>query len=139
MPASTTTRSPAIPQNAKATPGIDKACVNEIIHTVDFHLGIACSLVVIGFGARDVDFPVGDIEIAAQYNRFVLLKSFDIREKVRIPLLAVFETPEFRAGIGCVYGDQIIVIEFRSDNPALLVVLEHAHIKGNGSRRRSTQ
>ena len=107
---------------------VDKACINNGIKASTLLVGKACILSV-GFGIGQVDFGVGNIQVAAEYDRLLDFKLFDVSEEINIPLeRAVVEA----AGalvlvmvlrVGCVNGDEIVVIEFCRNDASLLVVL----------------
>ena len=97
--------------------------------SVYFLLGVAGSLVVIGFWIGQIDSGMGHIKIAA-HNYWLLLIQFpQISGKVFIPLLPIFKAGQSPAGIGNIHIDGVIIIKFGSNHAAFLVVFLQSYAK----------
>ena len=65
--------------------GVDKASFENRIKSGAFLVGES-GVLAIGFWIGEVDFGVGDIQIAAEKDGLFFFEIFAIREKINIPL-----------------------------------------------------
>lgn len=68
----------------EAAESVDESSLEQIINSLPFFGGEA-SVVGVLFGAGEVDFGMGGVKIAADYDRFGLFKSFEILEQGGVP------------------------------------------------------
>lgn len=115
----------------EASEDVDEAGVEDLVEAGAFFVGEAGAAAV-GVGAGDVDFLVGDIEVAGEEDWFAFLEGLDVSEEGGVPLEAVGEAREFGLGVGGVDGDDEAGGEFGGDDAALVVVRGDADASGDG-------
>ena len=100
---------------------VDEAGVEDLVEAGAFFVGEAWAAAV-GVWAGDIDFLVGDVEVAGEEDWFALFEGLDVGEEGGVPLEAVGEASEFGLGVGGVDGDDEAGGEFGGDDAALVVV-----------------
>ena len=75
----------------RVTKAVDKACLQNRIKAAAFFVG-KTGVLAVGLWVGQIDFPVCDIEIAAEYHGFAGFQAFDVGEEVDIPFCAVIES-----------------------------------------------
>ena len=75
----------------------------------------------------DIDFLVGDIEVAADNHRFFHRQPPDMVAERIFPLHAVLQAGQPALRVRRVYVDQLKIGEFQGDDPPFLVVFGDSH------------
>lgn len=109
------------------TPRIHKAFAEQIVHAVNFRLGVARRLVVVGLGIGQVDFLVGDVEVAAVYDGLLLVVVSEQVRNVAVPGLTIGYSTQIALRIGHVGGSNVELREFSDDEAAFPVMFGQAH------------
>ena len=115
----------------EASEDVDEAGVEDLVEAGAFFVGEAWAAAV-GVWAGDIDFLVGDIEVAGDEDGFAFFEGLDVSEEGGVPLEAVGEACEFGLGVGGVDGDDEAGGEFGGDDAALVVVGGDADASGDG-------
>ncbi len=112
---------------------VDEASVEDLVEAGAFFVGEAGAAAV-GVWASDVDFLVGDVEVAGEEDGFAFFEGLDVGEEGGVPLEAVGEAGEFGLGVGGVDGDDEAGGEFSGDDAAFVVVGGDADASRDGER-----
>ncbi|MOA46846.1 hypothetical protein D3C78_1694120 [compost metagenome] len=73
---------------------------------------------MIGFGVFNIDFHMGDIQIAANDNRLLKLQLVQIVQKTIFPLQAKRQSGQVPPGVGRINVYQIIMVVFQRNDAA---------------------
>jgi two-component system response regulator YesN len=111
------------------TEGINKAALQQLCHLIPFIDGKA-RILGIRFGILEVNFLMCHIQIPAYHHRLLLIQIKKELSEILLPFHAVIQSCQLSLGIRGVYGNQIEILIFRSNNSALAVMLRDSHIKG---------
>ena len=117
--------------------GVGEAGTEEIGEALALLIGEAGAHAV-GFGAGEVDFLVGDVEIATEDDGF-LVSGFEVGEVFAegfVPGHAVVEAAESVLSVGGVNSDEDEVRVDGGDDTAFFVVLVDAHVVDDVERFR---
>jgi len=114
--------------------GIDQSGIEKTAESVDFNLGITGRFIVIRLRARNIDFLVCDVKIAASDQRFLLLQLPAIGQKLDIPSLAVIQPGQCLARIRDIHVEQVEIFEFGDDHAAFAVMLDNTDVADNLQR-----
>ena len=89
----------------------------------------------VGLGVLQVDLLMGHVQVAAVDHRLLGVQLRQVGADVVLPLHTVVQTGQLVLGVGGVAADQIEVLKFRGDDPALVAVDIAAEIIGHGQGR----
>ena len=90
----------------KSAPGVDETVAYVVGHSLSTLIGES-GVASVGVGASEVDFFMGDVEVAAYEDGFLLVQGFEVGEKGFIPdELAVFEATEVIFFVGNIDVDE---------------------------------
>lgn len=101
---------------------IDESCREHGVESGPFLVAEACAVVVC-LRAGEIDFLMGDIEVAAKDNRFGLLERFAKGEEVLVPALSIGEASQAILRVWGIDGDHEVIFVFRGQDPPLGIVL----------------
>ena len=113
---------------------IEEAGVEEGGEAIAFLLGEAW-VEAVGAGVGEVDFLMGDVEVAAEEDGFFAGEVEEVLAEVGVPLLAVGEAGEFALAVGGVAIDEKDAAEFCGLDAAFLIVFGGADAGGDGEGR----
>lgn len=117
----------------KAPPGVVAGAFFEFAEGVDesgaqvgveagAFLGCEAVVVAVGGGVGEVQFGVGDVEVAAEDDGFGAAELEEVAEEGAVPLLAVRQAGEVASGVGDVNVDEEEVVELGGEDAAFGVV-----------------
>ena len=86
----------------------------------------------VGFWVFEVDFVMGNIEVAAEDEGFDVVEPLQVMAEFVFPAHAVAEPSQFLLGVGGVDVDEIEGVEFKGNDAAFAVVFFHADAIGSG-------
>src|ERR1700730_8202828 len=99
---------------------IDEPRIHHILKSLALLVGESL-FPAVRLGICEIEFGVGDVQIAAKNNRLARLELPAISQKCRIPMLeAQIQPAEVVLGVRRIHGDHVIVFEFSRDDPALI-------------------
>ena len=81
---------------------------------------------------RQIDFLVGDVEIAAEEHGLFLLQLLRVGEQRAVPLLPEADAHKLGLRVGHVDADDVAVVELRGDRAALGVVRHRSEAERDG-------
>ena len=106
--------------------GIDEACFDQRRESGAFFVGESGALAV-GLGAGEIDFFVGDVEVAAEEDGLSFgFEGFEIGAEGVVPCHAVWEALELVLRVGRVDIDEEEVGILESDDASFFVVFINA-------------
>jgi len=106
--------------------GVGEAGVEEAGEAFAFLIGEAGAAAVF-LGAGDVDFVVGDVEVAAEDDGFLLGVAGEVVAESGVPFEAVGEAAEFVLGVWGVDVDEGEVRVFESEDAAFAIMIREVH------------
>jgi len=110
---------------------VDESRGQDLVEALPFLVGKA-RVTTVGPGVGQVDFLVGNIEVATEDHRFLFFQAPDEFQELNVPLvLAVVQAGQFALGVGCVDGDQEKIVEFGGEHPAFGIQFGQAQARIN--------
>lgn len=105
----------------EAAEGVDEATGEEVGEVLALLVGEA-GAVVVGLWVLEVDFLMGDVEVAADEDGLGAVEHCEVVGEVAVPHAAVVETAQAVLGVGDVDVDEVVVVELEGEDAALVVV-----------------
>ena len=100
---------------------IGKACGEKLGHLAALLIGKTC-VTAVGLIVFEVDFLMGDVHIAADYNGFVPIERAEILSEAILPVHAVFKAAEVAPCVWSIYVNEIEIRIFKGYYPSFVVV-----------------